>query len=85
VQNLLIILLPGMALVGVFKLVSDVKRGISRLWLFVLVACAVFMPYMLLLLIAFSGALTTLTRPLLTRMILSSQDKDDQSGPQKPD
>lgn len=85
VQNLLLILLPGMTLVGIFKLASDLKHGVSRLWMLFLVGCAIIAPYMLILCISFSGALTTLTRPLITRMILKSQGKDGHDGPQGPD
>ena len=82
VQNLLVILLPGMTLVGIFKLAADLKRGTSRVWLFIMIACAIFFPYMLILCIAFSGAMTTLTRPLVTRMMLKMQN---QNGPKDPD
>ena len=82
VQNLLVILLPGMTLVGIFKLAADLKRGTSRVWLFIMIACAIFFPYMLILCIAFSGAMTTLTRPLVTRMMLKMQN---QNGPEDPD
>jgi hypothetical protein len=85
IHNLLVILLPGMTLVGLFKLASDLKHGISRLWLLVLIGCAIFAPYMLILCISFSGALTTLSRPLVTRMILKNQGKDDHDGPKDPD
>ena len=85
VQNLLVILLPGMTLVGVFKLISDVKHGVSRLWLLILIGCAVIMPYMLILCISFSGALTTVTRPLITRMIVKTQGKDGPSDPTDAD
>ena len=83
VQNLLVILLPGMTLVGIFKLAGDLKRGTSRLWLFIMIACAVFFPYMLILCIAFSGAMTTLTRPLVTRMMLKMKNNDPE-GPDDP-
>jgi hypothetical protein len=85
IHNLLVILLPGMTLVGLFKLASDLKHGISRLWLLILIGCAIFAPYMLILCISFSGALTTLSRPLITRMILKNQGKDDHDGPKDPD
>ena len=85
VHNLLIILLPAMTLIGIFKLAGDLKNGVSRLWMLILVGCAIIAPYMLILCISFSGALTTLTRPLITRMILKSQDKDGPDGPKRPD
>jgi hypothetical protein len=84
IHNLLLVLLPGMTLVGVFKLAADLKNGISRLWLLILIACAIFAPYMLILCISFSGALATLTRPFVTRMILKNQGKDGHDGPQTP-
>lgn len=83
-QNFLLILLPGMALIGMLKLVSDIKHGVSRFWILILVGCAVIAPSMLILVISFSGALTTITRPLITRMILKNQDKDGSSGPMDP-
>ena len=70
VYNLLLILLPGMALIGVYKLVGDIRRGMSKIWLFILIGCAIFQPMMLGFCISFSGALTTLTRPLIARMLL---------------
>ena len=70
VYNLLLILLPGMALIGVYKLVGDIRRGMSKIWLFILIGCAIFQPMMLVFCISFSGALTTLTRPLIARMLL---------------
>jgi hypothetical protein len=70
VYNLLIILMPGMALIGVYKLVGDIRRGTSKIWLFILIGCAIFQPMMLVFCISFSGALTTLTRPLIARMLL---------------
>ena len=68
--NLLLILMPGMALIGVYKLVGDLRRGTSKIWLFILIGCAIFQPMMLVFCISFSGALTTLTRPLIARMLL---------------
>lgn len=70
VYNLLLILMPGMVLIGVYKLIGDLQHGGSRLWLFLLIGCALFLPYMLIYCIAFSGALAALTRPLLLRMMI---------------
>ncbi len=69
VYNLLLILLPGMALIGIYKLVGDIRRGMSKIWLIILIGCAVFQPMMLVFCISFSGALTTLTRPLIARVV----------------
>lgn len=85
VHNLLIILLPGMTLVGIFKLAADLKHGISRLWMLILIGCAIIAPYMLILCISFSGALTTVSRPLVARMILKNQGKDGPTDPRDPD
>ncbi len=73
--NLLFILMPGMLIIGVYKLIGDLRQGGSRLWLFILIACALFMPYMLLYCLSFSGALATLTRPLMLRMIAKQGGK----------
>ena len=70
VYNLLLILMPGMLLIGVFKLIGDLRQGGSRMWLFLIIICAFFMPYMLIYIISFSGALTTMTRPLFLRMMV---------------
>ena len=48
-----------------------------------IIACAIFFPYMLILCIAFSGAMTTLTRPLVTRMMLKMKNNDPE-GPDDP-
>jgi hypothetical protein len=83
--NLLIILMPGMMLVGVYKLVGDIRYGRSKVWLFILIGCAVFAPYMLIFGISLSGAMTTLTRPLITRILLKQGNHpsgSDDSHPQ---
>ena len=81
IANLFVILLPGMCLVGVFKLIADARRHLSPLMVVLAVAALIFAPQFLILGLALSGAATTLLRPLLTRMMLSAHDinKDDPS------
>lgn len=85
--NLLFILMPGMLIIGVYKLIGDLHRGGSRLWLFILIACALFIPYLLLYCISFSGALATLIRPLMLRMIAKHGGKfpPDENAPDDQD
>ncbi len=70
--NFWIILYPGMLLIGVQKLIGDLRAGISRLWLFILIGCAIFAPSILLHCLAISGALHCLFRPLIARLILKN-------------
>lgn len=81
IANLFVILLPGMCLVGIFKLIADARRRISPLMIVLAVAALIFAPQFLILGLALSGAATTLLRPLLTRMMLSAHNinKDDPS------
>ena len=87
VYNLFFILMPGMLIIGVYKLIGDLRQGGSRLWLFLLIGCAIFLPAMLFYCISFSGALATLTRPLMLRMIMKQGGKfpSDGSGQDKND
>lgn len=79
--NLFLILLPGMCLVGVFKLIADIRCRRSPWMIILIVATFLFATQFLILGLALSGAATTLLRPLLTRMMLSAhrQNKDDPS------
>lgn len=81
VANLLLILLPGMCLVGIFKLIADVRTRRAPLMLLLMLAALLFAPAFLIFGLALSGAMTTLLRPLFTRMMLMShmQDKNDPS------
>lgn len=81
VANLVLILLPGMCLVGIFKLIADARNRFSPLMLLLAIAALLFAPIFLILGLAMSGATTTLLRPIFTRMMLIShmQDKDDPS------
>ena len=78
--NLLLILFPAMLLVGVYKFLADVRHQRLPLMIGLCIAAALFAPLFLLVGLAVSGALTTLIRPLITRMVLSgamsSNDKD---------
>lgn len=88
--NLMLILLPAMCIVGVYKLIADFKTRVSPLTVILMVAAVLFAPSLLLFGIAVSGAVTTLIRPLVTKMVLEkareqlhdrhnddSQDGDD--------
>ena len=79
--NLFLILLPGMCLVGVFKLIADMRSRRSPWMIILIVATLLFATQFLILGLALSGAATTLLRPLLTRMMLKAhhQSKDDPS------
>ena len=81
VANLFWILLPGMCVVGVYKLIADVRSRRSPLMLLLVAASLLFAPAFLIFGLALSGAMTTLLRPLFTRMMLLShmQDKNDPS------
>lgn len=81
IVNLCLILLPGTCLVGVFKLIGDVRRRRSPVMILLIIAALIFAPQFLIFGIALSGATTTLLRPLITRMMLSGyhQGKDDPS------
>ena len=82
VTNLMLILLPGMCLIGIYKLIADARNHFSPLMLLLVVAALLFAPAFLILGLALSGAMTTLLRPLFTRMMLMShmQDKNDPSN-----
>ena len=69
-ENLQLILFPGMLIVGVYKLLADLRAKRSPLLPILLAVGALFAPYALLLFVAASGALTTLLRPLLIRLFL---------------
>ena len=79
VANLFFILLPAMCLVGLFKLIADVRQRLSPLLIVLCVAALIFAPHFLVLGLALSGAATTLLRPLITRLMLSAhhQNKDE--------
>jgi hypothetical protein len=70
-----------MCLVGIYKLIADARNRFSPLMLLLVVAALLFAPAFLILGLALSGAMTTLLRPLFTRMMLMShmQDKNDPS------
>ena len=77
-ENLRLILLPGMCLVGVFKLGADFQRGVSKIWIAVVIGAALLAPSMLILCVSISGAIATLMRPIVARILLS-QPKDNSS------
>ena len=77
-ENLRLILLPGMCLVGVFKLVADLQRGISKIWIALIIGAALMAPSMLILCVSISGALATLMRPIVAHILLN-QPKNDSS------
>lgn len=79
-ENLRLILLPGMCLVGVFKLGADFQRGVSKVWIAVMIGAALLAPTMLLLCVSISGALATLMRPVVAHILLN-QPKNDSSDP----
>lgn len=84
--NLLLILFPAMLLVGVYKFLADVRNQKLPLMIGLCIAAALFAPLFLLFGLAISGALTTLLRPLITRMVLSGamqangKNKSDRDG-----
>ena len=82
-ENLRLILLPGMCLVGVFKLGADLQRGVSKIWTVVIIGAALLAPSMLILCVSISGAIATLMRPLIARILLS-QPKDNSDPPSDP-
>ena len=82
-QNLLIILFPGMLLVGVYKFIADTKNTRSPLLIGLVVAAALFAPPFLFWGLAISGALASMLRPLITRAVLLSGKPP--FGPDKPD
>ncbi|MBE6620441.1 MAG: hypothetical protein E7625_03645 [Ruminococcaceae bacterium] len=77
-ENLRLILLPGMCLVGVFKLAADLQRGISKIWIVLIIGAALLAPTMLILCVSISGALATLMRPIVAHILLN-QPKNDSS------
>jgi hypothetical protein len=77
-ENLRLILLPGMCLVGVFKLGADFQRGVSKLWIAIIIGAALLAPTMLILCVSISGALATLMRPVIAKILLN-QPKNDSS------
>ena len=81
-ENLRLVLLPGMCLVGVFKLGADLQRGVSKLWIAVIIGAAILAPTMLILCVSISGAMATLMRPLIARILLNQQNDppSDHSG-----
>lgn len=84
-ENLRLVLLPGMCLVGVFKLGADLQRGVSKLWIAVMIGAAILAPSMLILCVSISGAMATLMRPIVARILLNQQNdppSDPSNGPQ---
>lgn len=77
VENLRLILLPGMCVVGFWKLIADIYRRRSWGFLIFLIAITLFLPTLLLLCLAISGALTTLMRPIVARMLLQGKLPQD--------
>ncbi len=78
--NLWIVLLPGMLIVGIYKTLADLRSGVGRLWVILLILSILFAPSVLLFCLSLSGALATLVRPLITRRLLqsmSAQDRQD--------
>ena len=77
-ENLRLVLLPGMCLVGAFKLGADFQRGISKIWIVIMIGAAILAPSMLILCVSISGAIATLMRPIVARILLN-QPKDNPS------
>ena len=85
-QNLQLILFPGMCLAGVQKFMVDTKNARSPLMIGLVVAAALFATTFLIWGLAISGALTTLLRPLVVRMVLTSPpDPNGKNGQDTPD
>lgn len=78
--NVALILLPPMCIVGFFKTVADLHNHASPFTVLLIVAGIICAPGALVLCLAFSGALTTVIRPLITRMLLQQQ-KNDRNDP----
>jgi hypothetical protein len=90
--NLTLILLPAMCIVGVYKLIADFKARFSPLTLILILAAVLLAPRLLLFGVAVSGAITTLIRPLVTKMVLEKtreqlhgDDNDSQDGDDRHD
>lgn len=90
--NLTLILLPAMCIVGVYKLIADFKARFSPLTLILILAAVLLAPRLLLFGVAVSGAVTTLIRPLVTKMVLEKareqlhgDDNDSQDGDDRHD
>ena len=91
--NLTVILFPAMCIVGAYKLIADFKARFSPLTLILIIAAVLFAPKLLLFGVAVSGAVTTLIRPLITRLVLEharehkgdGSDNDSQDGDDRPD
>ena len=90
--NLVIILLPAMCIVGVYKLIADFKTRVSPLTIILIIAAVLFAPALLLFGVAVSGAVTTLIRPLVTKLVLEKareqmrgDDNDSQDGDDRHD
>ncbi len=92
--NLTLILLPPMCIVGAYKLAADFRSRVSPLTVILLIAAVLFAPALLIFGVAVSGAVTTLVRPLVTRLVLErmreqrgphDSDNDSQDGDDRPD
>jgi hypothetical protein len=91
--NLTVILFPAMCIVGTYKLVADFKARFSPLTLILIIAAVLFAPRLLFFGVAVSGAVTTLIRPLITRLVLEharehkgdGSDNDSQGGDDRRD
>lgn len=90
--NLTVILLPAMCIVGVYKLIADFKTRFSPLTLILIIAAVLFAPRLLLFGVAVSGAVTTLIRPLIAKMVIEKarehmhgDDNDSQDGNDRHD
>ncbi len=83
-QNLQLILLPGLCLIGIYKLIADMRKKISPFRVLFLAFIGTCAPFLLVLGLAISGAITTLLRPFITRALLAGQisslPKDDDSS-----
>lgn len=83
VENFRLVLLPGMCIVGFWKLMSDLHRRRSPGWFFILLIVATFLlPGVVFFCLSVSGAVTTLVRPLIARMIAEGKfPPDDPNAP----
>lgn len=79
VCNVTYILFPPMCLIGFFKTVADLRSHPRPFFIVILIVSAAVLPYILLIWLAVSGALATLMRPLVTRMLLDQQSKGDRN------
>jgi hypothetical protein len=92
IQNLFFILFPGMLVAGFWSLYASYRARPAPFYLLLAIVLCCFVPHILLIFIALSGAITTLTRPLLLKIMALTQqsngdnnnNNDNNQPPQNP-